>query len=122
MNLNIDIYLTTKKDELPDLKSYTDEEGFYEWKRAVKFVAFKQNTQTEVSERLLEDAREYPIIEAFALIEYPPGKVLEADEDVGERLREFFQKQHIKFNWALTRDEKSADTCNVSLELIVEKD
>ena len=97
MNTNIDVYLTTKKDELPDLQSYRDETGFYEWKRAVKFVAFHSESFTEIKDGILDEAKKYPIIESFALIEYPPGKVLEADEELGERLREFFKKNHIFF-------------------------
>jgi hypothetical protein len=122
MTLNIDVYLTTKLDALPDLKSYTKEEQFYNWKSQVKGVAFQHESYSEVSEDLLTEAGNYPILEAYALIEYPTGKVLEADEEVGEKLRTLFGDRHIKFDWALTRDESAMqDVYNVSLEIIVDK-
>jgi glucose-6-phosphate 1-dehydrogenase len=122
MELNIDVYLTTKKDELPDLRTYTTEDQFYKWKNDVKFVAFHSSCHNQISDELLEEASKYRILEVFALIEYPTGKVLEADEEIGEKFREFFREKHISFNWSLTRDEAAQpDQYTVSLEVIVEK-
>lgn len=122
MSLSIDAYLTTKTDSLPDLKTYTKEEDFYQWKTQVRSVAFDSKSFNEVSESILDFADRYPIIEAYALIEYPPGKVLDADEEVGEKLRTLFGDRHIKFDWALTRDEKAfGENYVVSLEIIVDK-
>ncbi len=121
MDVTIELYLTTKKDELPDLRTFKHEDEFYKWKNDVRHIAMYSATYNEISDALLEEANNYRILEAHALIEYPPGKVLDADEEIGEKFRQFFRDKHIKFDWSMTRDEKAEEShYTVSLEVIVE--
>ncbi|OYT41215.1 MAG: hypothetical protein B6U86_02860 [Candidatus Altiarchaeales archaeon ex4484_43] len=122
MNLTIDLYLTSKKDALPDLDTYREESEFYRWKSSIKSVAFYNERFNEITDKIFNEAKKYTILEGCAIIEYPYGKVLEADDEIGEKLKELFEYHGYPFNWKLTRDEKAApDTYLVSLEIVVDK-
>ena len=89
----------------------------------VQGAAFTRSSHTEIDSNLLGEARKQKrIVEAYALIEYPKGEILDADENVGEKLRSLFRQEHVQFDWALSRDEKAPPkSYTVSLEVIVEK-
>jgi len=122
MDLTIDLYLTTKKDKLPDLDSYREESGFYRWKSLVKLVAFYNERFNEITDKIFNEAGKYRVLEGCAIIEYPHGRIMEADDEIGEKLKELFRRHGHPFEWKLTRDEKVApDTYLVSLEIVVDK-
>lgn len=122
MNLSVSVYYTTRKDSLPDLRSFKDEGGFYKWRNQVKDVAFKSEDFDSISDITLAGAGKNPVVECFVVIEYPPGKMLEADDQLGEKLRDFIQVKRHRFTWKLTRDEQAApDDYKVSLEVVVDK-
>ncbi len=123
MDLNIDVYLTTKNDSLDDLRVFRDESGFYKWKSNVKGVAFQSTSFKGLSSDILKDATQHTILEAFGVIEYPPGAVFEADDEIGEKIKALFREQGIGFNYNLTRDEQALpDTFKVSIDIVVDKD
>ncbi len=122
MDLTIDLYLTTKKDDLPDLDTYKEEGGFYEWKSRIKSVAFYDEEFNEITDEIFNEAEKYRILEASAIIEYPTGRVQEASDEIGRRLKDLFRHHGHHIELKLTRDEKAApSTYLVSLEIVVDK-
>jgi len=121
MALDIHLYLTTKKDALPDLDSFKHADEVRSWFSQVKNVALHHNRFTEISDELIAEAEEHHILEAFAIIFYPPGEMLEADDQIGEKLDELFTRHKEKFSWSLTCEKNlEPGKYDVYLELIVE--
>lgn len=120
MDVTIRVYVTTKTDSLPDLASYQTEEEFYKWKSDVEEVSFESGEFKEFSDALFMGRERHEVVEGHALIEYPPGEVLEARSRIARPLADLFKARHIKFTSAQTRDEQaSPGVYQASLELIV---
>jgi len=122
MDLTLDVYLTTKKDTLEELSSFKDDYGFYKWKSRVKTVAFHSDSFKEIDTKILDEASKHEMIEAYAVIEYPHGQFFEADDNVGEKLKELFNTNYVRFQYVLTRDEEAPqNSFKVSLDVICKK-
>jgi hypothetical protein len=123
MDVTVDVYLTSRKDSLQDLRKFTNELSFSKWKSEVKNIAFYTESYKELSDKLLTEAEKYPILDAFAVIEYPQGEAFTADDEVCEKIRDVFRKKMVSFQWNLTRDEEAAPgSFKVSLEIVCDKD
>jgi len=120
MDLTIDVYLTTKKDALPDLASYKTESDFYRWKEQVKGVALHSEAFSEISDGIFKEAEKRGVEAGYALIEHPTDKMWEANDEIAGKLKKLFQQRRYSFSWGLSRDENAPpDKYVVSLEVVV---
>jgi len=122
MALDIHLYLTTHADELPDLNSMKHTEEVRAWFSKVDDVAVNHDHFEEISEDIIKEAHPHPVLSAYSVVFYPPGKLLEADE-VGEQFKALFLGHGKQFNWSVAPSpDLPEDKFDVYLEIIVGKE
>jgi len=122
MDITIQVYLTTRKDTLPDLSSYKTEADFYAWRSRVKGVALRSDVFKEITDDIFEEAEKHGVVAGYALIEHPPDEMWEANDEIAKRLNDMFKQRRYPFSWGLSRNEKlSPGTFVVSLEIVVKR-
>jgi len=120
MDLTIYVYLTTRKETLPDLSSCKTESDFYKWKKEVKGVALYGDTFNEISDEIFGEAEKHGVVAGYALIEHPTDKMWEANDEIAGKLKGLFKQRRYPFSWGLSRDENAPeDEYVVSLEILV---
>ncbi len=121
MAMDIHLYLTTRKDSLPDLGTFKHVDEVHSWFKKVDNIAVHHDHFSEINEGLLKEAKTHSIIEAYAVIFYSLGELFDADE-VGEQLHVLFKKHRVKFSWSVTPNEKlKSKFYDVYLEILVGK-
>ncbi|MFH1789183.1 MAG: hypothetical protein ABH834_07365 [Candidatus Altiarchaeota archaeon] len=119
---DIHLYITDHQDALPDLHTMEHIDEVRSWFSQVNGVCVHHDHFSKISDDLLKEAKNHPIKQAFAVIFYPPGEMLEADEEVGEELKKLFKSHRVKFSWNLTSNDRlTRNFYDVYLELIVKK-
>ena len=122
MDLTIQVFLTTRKDTLPDLSTYKTEAEFYAWRSGVKGVALRTDVFTEITNGIFEEAEKHGVVAGYALIEHPPDEMWEANDEIAKKLNDMFKQRHYTFKWGLSRNEKMPPgRFVVSLEIVVKK-
>lgn len=119
MAMDIHLYLTTRKDGMPDLKSHKDVEEVRRWFSKVGNVAVHHSHFSEVRDDIIREASPHPILEGHSVIFYCPGELLDADE-IGEELKVLFKKHHHPFDWHVAANPNlKPKNYEVLLEIIV---
>lgn len=122
MAFDIHLYITDHQDALPDLHTMEHADEVRSWFSQVEGVCVHHDHFDKIDDSILAEAKNHPIKQAFAVIFYPPGEVLEADDQVGEQLKQLFNSHRVKFSWNLTANDKlDRNFYDVYLELIVKK-
>ena len=122
MDLTIQVFLTTRKDTLPDLSTYKTEAEFYAWRSGVKGVALRTDVFTEITNGIFEEAEKHGVVAGYALIEHPTDEMWEANDEIAKKLNDMFKQRHYTFKWGLSRNEKMPPgRFVVSLEIVVKK-
>lgn len=122
MALDIHLFLTTRKDGLPDLRTHQDVEEVKAWFSKVRNVAVSHNRFNVISDALIKEAEPHPVVGGHSIVFYAPGELHEADE-VGHELEKVFTKHHKSFDWHLGGNPHlQSGNFEVYVEIIVEKD
>ena len=122
MDLTIQVYLTTRKDVLPDLSSFETEAEFYAWRIGVEGVALRSDVFNEITDEIFEEAEKHEVVAGYALVEHPTDEMWEANDEIAKKLNEMFKRRHCPFSWGLSRNEKmSPGMFVVSLEIVVKR-
>jgi hypothetical protein len=110
MKQTIRLYLTTRSDPQGDLDDVKTADGLLKWRQKTKKNALETKEYPELSDEIIEEIREYAIKECYAVIAYPPGRMNEADDLVGEELLKFLKRNSQRLNWQLEETGVSAIT------------
>jgi len=122
MDLAIHVYLTTRKDTLPDFSSYETEAEFYAWRNGVKGVALRSDVFNEITDEIFEEAEKHGVVAGYALVEHPTDEMWEANDEIAKKLNEMFKQRRYPFSWGLSRNENlSPGKFVVSLEIVVKR-
>lgn len=120
MSFDIHLYITDHEDTLPDLHTMQHSDEVRSWFSQVDGVCMHHEHFSRIDDSILKEAKNHEIKSAFAVLFYPPGEVLSADDEVGEKLKKLFKSHGIKFSWNLTlNDRLQKNFYDVYLELIV---
>lgn|GEM_PF-871125 len=123
MTFDIHLYITDHKDSLPDLHTLEHSDEVMDWFSKVDDVCVHHDHFDKIDDKILTEAHKHKILQAFAVIFYPPGEMLESDEEVGEQLKKLFKGHNIKFSWNLSVNDKlHGNFYETYLELIVSKE
>jgi hypothetical protein len=110
MKQKIRVYLTTRTDPVPDLDDMKTAADLGKWKKDVKPHALEIREFPGPVDDMISFIGEHPILECYAVISYPPGKMEDADDSVGEPLLGFLKKNAEQLNWQLDETGQSATT------------
>lgn len=104
------VYVTTRDDPVEDLDSVKTGEELEAWKKAVREHALEVFEHDEVTGKMVEDVMKYTILECYAVIAYPPTKMMEAQEEAGKPLMAVIRENKDKLTWDLEETGVSAKT------------
>jgi hypothetical protein len=106
----VHLFLTSRKDPVPDLDSLEDFHQVKKWWEEIKPHALKYNTFDGISVELINELRNVRILECYAIILYPEGRMFEADDLVAEKLLNLLKEHGDELDWMLQETGKSMDT------------
>ena len=110
MKLSIHLYVTSRSSPAHDLDDVKTARELRKWRDEAKKHALETKEYDELEERLIDDMSKLIISECYAVIAYPPGKIHEAGDQVGETLLKFLRKNTESLNWELEKTGISAIT------------
>lgn len=111
MDIKINVYLTTRKDPVPDLDETKDLTGLLSWTADVRRHALKILEDEKLDQILIDHLKGYTIEECYAVITHHPEKSVEAVH-LGNFLKVFLKQNSGQLKWDLK--ETGASAVNVS--------
>jgi hypothetical protein len=103
------LFVTTRDDPVEDLDSLNDFKQFKEWEEEVKPHTLKCGKYDGMTADFIKDIGDYDILECYAVILYPKGKMLEAS-NVGNQMLALLKQNRGKLRWKLEKTGKSKST------------
>jgi hypothetical protein len=100
------LFVTTRTDPVDDLDSLDDFAQFKKWEEEVKPHALKYGKYDGMTADFIKDVGNYDILECYAVILYPKGKMLEAS-NVGNEMLATLKQNRGKLRWKLEKTGKS---------------
>jgi hypothetical protein len=110
MKMKIRLYVTTRSDPVSDLDDVKTAVELAKWKQDIRKHALERKEYSELDDAIIDDMGRLTIKECYAVIAYPPGRMQEADDEVGEPLLKFLKKNADKLDWELDETGASAVT------------
>jgi hypothetical protein len=108
MKQTIRLYVTTRADPVPDLDDMKTAADLAKWKADAKRHALKVKEHAEAGDALIDDLKGYTIKECYAVIAYPPGRITEANIQVGAPMLKFLRRNGDRIEWELDETGVSA--------------
>ena len=116
MKQTIHLYVTTRTDPVEDLDDIKSAKELKSWKQRVVKHALKMKDYSGLGGDIITDMGDYKIVECYAVVEYLPGQMHEADDKVGEPLLNFLRDNSNSLNWELEETGVSAVTAAETAE------
>jgi hypothetical protein len=110
MKQTIRLYVTTRANKLGDLDDVKDSGKLAKWKEDVQKLALETKTFEYPDDEMIDAMSSLAIAECYAVVAYPPGRISEADDQIGKPLLKFLRKNSEKLTWALEETGLSAVT------------
>ncbi|MBN2014418.1 MAG: hypothetical protein JW778_04495 [Candidatus Altiarchaeota archaeon] len=107
---SIHLFVTTRKDPVQDLDSFEDYHQIKRWEKEVRPHALKYKLLDGVTEKLIDELMGIEILECYAIVLYPEGKMIEADDLIAEDLLNLLREHKNELNWRLQETGRSMDT------------
>jgi hypothetical protein len=98
----IHLFVTTRTDPVDDLDTLVSYEQFNRWEDEVRPHALKYEKYYSMSEQFIKDIGSYDILECYAVILYPKGKMIEAS-NLGSQMQDILKTNRAKLRWKLDK-------------------
>jgi hypothetical protein len=102
----IHLFVTTRTDPVEDLDTLVNYEQFAAWENKVKPHALKYATYDGLTSGFIRDIGNYEILECYAVILYPKGKMIDAS-NLGHQMHAVLNQNRAKLRWKLDKTGKS---------------
>lgn len=104
----INLFVTSREDPVPDLDSFEDYHQIKKWGEEVRPHTLKYRVFKGISMELIDELKDIEILECYAVVLYPEGKMIEGDNLIANELLNFLKENQVKLNWRLQETGRSA--------------